>query len=88
MKKDIRPVLVRFWSYKCRLLSFGNKKNLKRSKISIAEDLTQNRVQLLKEVKGKYKRRKFLTWTKNGNIFVKINDRILKVVGDDDLDQL
>lgn len=72
-KEKIRPVIIRFERKYHRNLIFKNCKNLKGTRITIAEDLTKNRLNLLHEIRTKIDRKKVHTY--EGNIYVYINNR-------------
>lgn len=73
----MRAVIIKFVSYKHRALVFKNKKLLKNSGITIKEDLTINRVKVLKAAVNKYGTKN--SWTKDGKIFISENNAIKQI---------
>ena len=67
-----RPILVKFGPYNDHNNIFRNQKNLKVTKISIAESLTASRMEKLEEAREPHIFRNI--WTNNGNIFCKLKD--------------
>lgn len=61
-----RPILVQFVSCRTRAVVFYKKKLLKGSTVSMQEDLTANRLTLLKEALAKYGSKN--VWSRNGRI--------------------
>lgn len=61
-----RPIIVRFVSYRDRRIVFTNKKKLKATGVSIKEDLTSTRLELLRSAVEKFGRNR--TWTLDGRI--------------------
>ena len=78
-----RPIIVRFSNFKTRMRVFKNKKSLKGQNISITENLTRLRVELLKKAGAKYGRDK--VWTHEGRIMTKFNDQYITINSDGDL---
>ncbi|KAK3922774.1 Spike glycoprotein [Frankliniella fusca] len=64
-----RPIIVKFIGYGPRRTMFTNKKNLKNSKITVREDLTAYRLQVLKEAVSRYGMKQ--VWSRDG--IIKIN---------------
>lgn len=62
-----RPIIVRFASYRTRATVFSNKKKLKGSGITVREDLTKVRIDLLQKVQKAFGTRQ--VWTVDGKIF-------------------
>lgn len=62
-----RPIIVRFVSYQDRRVVYGAKKNLKATGITIKEDLTARRVEVLRKATAAYGIRN--TWTLDGKVF-------------------
>ena len=67
-KKIVRPVIVKFISYRNRESVFRAKAKLKGSSLVISEDLTASKYALLKAARLKYGNRN--AWSHNGRIFV------------------
>ncbi|KAK3910875.1 LINE-1 retrotransposable element ORF1 protein [Frankliniella fusca] len=67
-----RPIIVKFIGYSPRRSMFTAKKALKGSGITIREDLTRERLELLKEASEAYNQRN--VWTQDGVVMVKIGD--------------
>ncbi|XP_034241163.1 uncharacterized protein LOC117645228 [Thrips palmi] len=80
-----RPIIVKFTSYAHRREMWKNKRALKGSPVSIAEDLTRARAALLYKVNNTYPRK--TVWTSDGVILVKYNDTVLRMVTEEDLDE-
>lgn len=64
-----RPVIVKFVSFADRQRMFGAKKNLKGTKITIKEDLTNTRMEILKAAMNHFSDSS--VWTQNGTIVIK-----------------
>ena len=79
-----RPIIVKFVSDRSKQKLFHQKKKLKGTGISIFENLTQGRAQLMKEVKRIAGVRN--VWSNDGNIFT-FNHfaKIFKVTRNEDL---
>uniref|UniRef100_A0A1Y1JWB7 L1 transposable element RRM domain-containing protein n=1 Tax=Photinus pyralis TaxID=7054 RepID=A0A1Y1JWB7_PHOPY len=78
-----RPIIVLFHSYKIRQAVFSSKKLLKNSGITIREDLTKYRLQLLQTAAKKFSAHN--TWTIDGKIFVKYNGKIKAINTSEDI---
>lgn len=72
-----RPIMVRFVRRSLRNNVFKAKKNLKGAKIIIREDLTKRRVSIVKDLIKRTNQRD--VFSNNGNIFIKIKGKILKI---------
>lgn len=72
-----RPILVKFKNYSDKNIVYKNKKLLKNTSTVIKEDLTTERLNIVKEASDKvgYKN----IWTNDGIIFLKYNGEIHKV---------
>ncbi len=79
-----RPIIVKFIGYGPRSSMFTNKKKLKDSKITVKEDLTACRLQVLKEAISKYGMKQ--VWSRDG--IIKINVGNQRPVGVKTLDEL
>lgn len=66
-EKRHRPIIVRFVSYRDRRLVYGAKKNLKGSGITVREDLTSQRLEVLKKAIERHGLRR--TWSLDGRVF-------------------
>uniref|UniRef100_A0A1B6MF41 Uncharacterized protein n=1 Tax=Graphocephala atropunctata TaxID=36148 RepID=A0A1B6MF41_9HEMI len=64
--KRHRPIIVRFVSYRDRRAVYGHKKNLKGTGVTIREDLTTQRVEVLRRATAQYGPRS--TWTQDGRV--------------------
>ena len=82
-KPNPRPIIVRFANWRKRNEVFRAKKMLKGKRISISENLTKNRYNLLKEAIDKYGRGN--VWTIDGRVTTKINDRYLVITCAEDI---
>ncbi|XP_030757167.1 uncharacterized protein LOC115883031 [Sitophilus oryzae] len=78
-----RPVLVRFVSFLVRSEVYQNKRLLKKTGFVIREDLTGNRIKLVKEAINKYGVTN--VWTVNGKVFILKNNNKVCVAGSDDI---
>ena len=78
-----RPIIVKFVSYRKRNELFRNKRQLKGSGITIREDLTKQRHNLLKECINKYGLPS--VWTMDGVIIVKRGDTKHRITCIDDM---
>lgn len=85
-KTKARPVIVKFEKIEHKNLIFKNCKNLKGSKIVVAEDLIKSRLKLLQDVKEKFDKKAVYTF--EGNVYVKIDNVKHKIRGMNDLNQL
>ena len=81
-----RAIIVRFVSYADRKSLFHAKKALKGTGISIREDLTKLRQDLLKKVSAEYGFES--VWTSDGVIIVKIGNVFHRVKTEDDYEKL
>lgn len=82
-----RPIIVKFIGYAPRKALFVSKKALKGSGITIREDLTKNRLDLMKRAVEAYSERN--VWTFDGVVMVKVGDiRPIRVKCNSDLDSL
>lgn len=81
-----RPIVVRFASRTDKKMVLGNKKKLKGTRISMKEDLTWKRVQLLKKLMDKFGGRN--CWSFDGNLLVRTGDVVHKVNTDRDFQNL
>ncbi|KAK9678932.1 hypothetical protein QE152_g40423 [Popillia japonica] len=81
-----RPIIVKFISRNTKKVILNNKRKLKNTKIVIREDLTRRRAQLLRNAAARFGHRS--VWSNDGNVMVKMNSRIRKIVSEDDLRQM
>lgn len=65
-EKRHRPIIVRFTSYRVRRAVFGSKKRLKGTGITVREDLTSLRLELLRRATAVHGVRS--TWTQDGRV--------------------
>ncbi|KAK7473444.1 hypothetical protein BaRGS_00035320 [Batillaria attramentaria] len=77
-----RAIIVRFVSRKCTQDVLRNRRKLRGTKISIAEDLARDRYRLLRQVKEKEVDD---AWSRDGKIFVKVSGRIRQVKSAEDV---
>ncbi|KAK7484723.1 hypothetical protein BaRGS_00024008 [Batillaria attramentaria] len=77
-----RAIIVRFVSRKCTQDVLRNRRKLRGTKISIAEDLARDRYRLLRQVKEKEVDD---AWSRDGKIFVKVSGRIREVKSAEDV---
>lgn len=77
-------ILVRFSTDVARLAVMKNRKQLKSTGVNIKEDLTKFRRDLLKAAVDKFTRKK--AWCLNGNVYVKHNNIVHRLVKFKDLD--
>ena len=82
-KQKVRPIIVKFLSYRTRRAVFQNKKNLKGSGIVITESLTQKRYKLLLAAQEKLGFKS--VWTTDGRIMANVNNRYFNINSYDDL---
>lgn len=66
-----RPIIVKFTSYAFRKSVFDAKKSLKGTKTTVREDLTSQRMRLLKEALSKYGVKR--VWTTDGVIKINVD---------------
>ncbi|XP_052130284.1 uncharacterized protein LOC127751197 [Frankliniella occidentalis] len=83
-----RPILVKFTSYGARRAVFQAKKQLKSTRITIREDLTQARLSLMRKTMDSYSEKN--VWSSDGAIMVKVGAvvRPLRVRTEEDLASL
>ena len=74
MKKNSRPVIVKFARYNVRDRAFSNKRKLKGKQISISESLTKLRLMKLKEARDQYTFAN--VWTQDGKIMFKVDNKV------------
>ncbi|KAI4458092.1 l1 transposable element-related [Holotrichia oblita] len=79
-----RPIVVKFCVRNIKQSIYNNKRKLKNTKIVIREDLTKQRLALMKDVK----KRLGVAWTNHCKIFTKVGNRIYNVKTTSDLDNL
>lgn len=72
-----RGIFIRFHSFQIKQDIYLQKKLLKGTGILIREDLTEGRLMLLNQAIKKHSLNN--VWTKNGNIFCKVEQNILKI---------
>ena len=84
-RKEVRarPIIVRFNNFRERQKIFSAKKRLKGKRISVTENLTKMRMELLKKANTKFG--KGNCWTQEGRIFTKINGSFIVISSDADL---
>lgn len=78
-----RHLIVKFINYDDRHTILTNRKLLKGKKIYITEDLTNNRLALLKQAQSKFNKEN--VWTADGSIWISYNNQRIRVANEDDL---
>ena len=78
-----RPIIIRFRDWSERVRVFKNKRQLKGKGISITENLTKKRMQLLQLAKVKFGHNN--VWTIEGRITTKVNNRPIIIQSEVDL---
>ncbi|KAE8741065.1 hypothetical protein FOCC_FOCC013403 [Frankliniella occidentalis] len=83
-----RPIIVKFTSYASKKAVFQAKKLLKGTRTTVREDLTRERLALLKEAIRNYSEKN--VWTSDGVIMIKVgeNTRPLRVRNDAELSSM
>ena len=79
----IRPIIVKFLSYKPRKMVYDNKKKLKNSRKLITESLTKRRFSLLSICKTTFG--KSNVWTHDGRIFCNDGDSVIVATREEDI---
>ena len=82
-ERKIRPIIVKFLSYRVRNKVIKARRNLKGRKISITEALVKGRRDLLRKAQERVGFRN--AWSYNGKIFAKRNNVIVRINGIHDL---
>ena len=67
-KKSVRPVIIKFTSYKFRESVYRSKSKLKGTRLVVSEDLTASKYALLKLARAKFGNNR--AWSYDGKIFV------------------
>lgn len=80
--KDDRPIIVKFTSYRKRAEVFRAKRLLINTKITVREDLTKKRVELLRKCIDKFGLKN--VWTQDGTIIVKDKNYKIRINCDAD----
>lgn len=83
-----RPILVKFARLDIKRNIYKIKKMLKGSGIVIREDLTANRVKIIKLLLEKMNGTDGMVWTIDGNIFAKVGENIRKIHSVEDVEKL
>ena len=73
-----RPIIVRLYDPELRNLIYINKKKCKGSKISITESLTKRRMEIKSSAEQQYGPNN--VWTKEGRIYAKDNNDVIKTI--------
>lgn len=81
-----RSIIVKFKSYKYKETIMKNKKNLKGTKVIITEDLTKRRYEVLKQAQQKLGRKN--CWSRDGALYVKKKNQIVKVKTQEDINNI
>lgn len=76
--KKSRPIIIKLVSYKTRATIIRARKLLKGTGISIKEDLTNKRLELLNAASTKYGIKN--AWSFNGNIYVNAGDSVKRIL--------
>ena len=82
-KQKVRPIIIKFTSYRTRSKVFFSKKNLKGSGLMITESLTHRRYDLLKAAQEKFGFKS--VWSIDGKIMANVDDRKIISSSQDDL---
>lgn len=72
-----RPIIVKFTSYRKRREMFSSKRNLKKTGITIREDLTRMRLEVLKKAVERFGQQN--VWTTDGVVIVKVRNSKVRV---------
>jgi len=72
-----RPTIVKFEQYHTKFELLKNCGNLRGTKIGIMEDLTKSRLEIYQVAQQRFDRKN--TFTRFGNVYVKVNNKIEKV---------
>ena len=79
-----RPIIIRFRDFRTRSNVFFNKRHLKGTGISVTENLTKFRMDLLRLANAKYGNGN--VWTIEGRITTKINNKYVVIKSPEDLE--
>ena len=82
-KMNSRPIIVRFSNFRTRQEVFFSKKKLKGDSVSITENLTAKKIDLLKKANAKFGKGK--CWSSEGRIFTKSGVDLIHIASVDDL---
>lgn len=85
-KKKPRALIVKFLSYQHRSAVLKNRSKLKGTKVVVKEDLTRNRVEVLKAASERFGRRN--VWSYDGTIFVNKDNKKYPLQCMQDLDNI
>ena len=72
-----RPIIIKFNRYNSRAAVYGTKKKLKGTSLLLTESLTRRRTEVLNASKKRFGIRN--VWTFNGEIFTKLNGKMVNV---------
>ena len=82
-KPKVRPIIIKFTSYRTRRAVFSSKKHLKGTGVVITESLTHRRYKLLQAAQEKYGFKS--TWSSDGKIMAYVNNTYIYINNSDDL---
>lgn len=82
-KSKVRPIIVKFTSYRTRRTVFYTKKNLKGTGILITESLTKRRYKLLLAAQEKYGHKS--CWTIDGRVMANVDNKKVTITSYADL---
>lgn len=77
-KTNCRPIIIEFVSYRYRNLIYKNKHFLKGTKLAIGENLTKQRLELLKAAISKFSYKN--VWSMDGTIFIKFQGNVHVII--------
>ena len=84
-----RVIIARFVTHSTKTSLIKNGKRLKNTNISVNEDLTQIRSKLAYEARTLQRAEKIQqTWTRDGTIYVKINDTVIRITTEKGMNDL
>lgn len=83
----VRPIFVKFVRLDVKRQIFKNKRKLKGTGIVIREELTKEKLEIVKAALNRIGNEGNV-WTDNGNVFGKIGDLVIRIDSKNDLDKL
>jgi len=81
-----RPIIVKFVSYRKRREVFNAKKQLKNTGVTIREDLTRMRLDLLRDAISRFGEKN--VWTSDGFVIAKVNNKKIRISSQTDLHRI
>jgi len=85
-RKKPRPIIIKFCSYAHRRIVYSNKKKLKDSGITITEQLTGTRMEILRKARTRFSHTNI--WTSDGTIIILHNNQRHRITTHNALNQL